>query len=169
MLFRPLFRKIVHWLDSIEYVAIIICCAGIVLLVFFGVLSRFIFHHSIAWSEELARYMFLWGALFGGSAACRNAQHGGIPLLVDKFSHLGQRIIEAVVPLGTAIFLGCLAWQSSKGAMQAFVSGQVSSTTEIPVWIVNGVVASAFYLAAFRCAQGYFERAYRVDRIEIKE
>ncbi|WP_298015622.1 TRAP transporter small permease [uncultured Castellaniella sp.] len=165
---QPL-KKLASWLDSIEYMAIILCCTGIVLLVFFGVLSRFIFHHSIAWSEELARYMFLWGALFGGSAACRNGQHGGIPLLVDKFPYLGQRFIETIVPFGCALFLGCMAWQSYRGAVQAFVSEQVSSTTEIPVWIVNGIVAFAFALATLRCIQGYLERAYRVDQIDIKE
>jgi C4-dicarboxylate transporter DctQ subunit len=169
MLFRQTLKKIAQSLDSIEYIAIVICCVGIVVLVFFGVLSRFIFHHSIAWSEELARYMFLWGALFGGSAACRNGQHGGIPLIVDRFSRRGQRLIEAVVPFGTAVFVGCLAWQSFQGALQAFTSGQTSSTTDIPVWVVNGVVASAFTLATFRCIQGYFERAYRVDQIEIIE
>lgn len=162
-------RSIVSWLDSIEAIAIILCCTGIVLLVFFGVLSRFLFHYSIAWSEELARYMFLWGALFGGSAACRNGQHGGIPMLVDKFSPAGQRIIEAVIPLGMAIFLGTMAWQSYLSAELTFFSGQKSSTTEIPVWIVNGICSLAFALAAFRCIQGYFERAYRVDVIEIKE
>lgn len=166
---RSSFKKATSWLDSIEYIAIVICGAGIVLLVFSGVLSRFIFHYSMAWTEELARYMFLWGALFGGSAACRNAQHGGIPLLVDKFSHRGQRIIEAAVPLGTAVFLACMAWQSYLGTRQAFISGQVSSTTEIPVWVVNGIVTIAFSLATIRCIQGYFERAYRVDQIEIKE
>lgn len=162
-------KKILSWFDSIEFAAIVACGVGIVLLVFFGVLSRFFFHYSIAWSEELARYMFLWGALFGASAACRNAQHGGIPLLVDKFPYAGQRIIEVAVPFGTAFFLGCMAWQSYRSALRAFDSGQVSSTTEIPVWIVNGIAAAAFGLAVLRCIQGYFERAYRVDQIDIKE
>lgn len=162
-------KKVLSWFDSIEFAAIVICGVGIVSLVFFGVLSRFFFHYSIAWSEELARYMFLWGALFGASAACRNAQHGGIPLIVDKFPPVGQRIIEAAVPFGTALFLGVMAWQSYLSAQRAFVSGQVSSTTAIPVWVVNGIMAGAFGLAVLRCIQGYFERAYRVDQIDIKE
>jgi C4-dicarboxylate transporter DctQ subunit len=162
-------KRILSWFDSIEFAAIVICGVGIVSLVFFGVLSRFLFHYSIAWSEELARYMFLWGALFGASAACRNGQHGGIPLLVDKFSYGVQRVFEAAVPFGTAIFLGCMAWQSFLSAQRAFTSGQTSSTTGIPVWVVNGIMAAAFGLAVIRCAQGYFERAYRTDEISVKE
>ena len=164
---KTLAQKALKAVDSIEFFAIVFCCSGIVLLVFFGVLSRFFFHYSIAWSEELARYMFLWGALFGGSAACRNAQHGGIPILVDKLPAAGQRVIEALVPLGMAVLLATLAWQTSKSTIQAFESGQISSTTEMPVWIVNFIVSVAFGLSVFRCVQGFFERAYRVDEIEL--
>lgn len=169
MTVETLAKKVFKTIDSIEYFAVVVCCIGIVVLVFFGVLSRFFFHYSIAWSEELARYMFLWGALFGGAASCRNAQHGGIPLVVDKLSATGQRIVEILVPLGMAVLLAVLAWQTSKSTMQAFMSGQVSSTTEMPVWIVNFIATTAFGLSVFRCVQGLFERAYRVDEIDLKD
>lgn len=48
-----------RWLDRIEKLVIVLCCGGIVILIFSGVLSRFLFHYSIAWSEEMARFLFL--------------------------------------------------------------------------------------------------------------
>lgn len=162
-------RKVSTWLDSLEYMIIVLCGVGIVGLIFLGVISRFVFHFSIAWSEELARYMFLWGALFGASAACRNAQHGGIPMLVDKFPFGAQKLFELIVPVGTAAFLTCMGWQSAMSASRSYTSGQVSSTTEIPVWVVNAIMAGAFFLASVRCIQGYFERAYRLDQINLTD
>ncbi|WP_170167078.1 TRAP transporter small permease [Paracoccus methylarcula] len=156
------------WLDRIEKAIVVFLIGGIVLLVFSGALSRYMFSYSIAWSEELARYFFLWGALFGAAVACRYGQHGGIPLLVDKFPPSVQRWVERLVFAGMLGFLGYLAWQSLGTTGRAFSTGQISTTTKIPVWVVNLGMLIAFCLAILRTIQGYFAGAYRVDRPVIE-
>ncbi len=76
-------RVLTALLDNIERYMIILCMLLIVVLVFLGVLSRFIFHYSIAWSEELVRYLFIWGGLFGAAAGFRYGKHSGVPLIVE--------------------------------------------------------------------------------------
>lgn len=157
-----------RWLDRIEKSVIVLCCGGIVVLIFSGVLSRFLFHYSIAWSEEMARFLFLWGALFGAAAACRRGQHGGIPLLVDKLSPEGQRVVEIIVATGVTLYLGYLAWQSLGTTMRAFSSGQTSTTTQLPIWVVNGGMLLAFALAVLRSIQGFLAGVYRPDETPIE-
>ena len=161
-------RRLGTWLDRAEAAVIIACGAGIVLLIFSGVLSRFVFHYSIAWSEELARFLFLWGALFGAAAACRTGQHGGIPLLMDRLSPGAQRAVEIVVGLGVTGFLGYLAWQSWGTTGRAWSTGQVSTTTGIPIWVVNGGMLLAFLLAVLRSIQGFLTGAYRSDSAHVE-
>jgi C4-dicarboxylate transporter DctQ subunit len=152
------------WLDRLERLIVVGLIGGIVLLVFSGALSRYVFSYSIAWSEELARFFFLWGALFGAAAACRYGQHGGIPLVVDRFPARMQRMAEAIVLVGLLGFLGYLAWQSWGTTLRAYSTGQTSMTTKIPIWVVNAGMCAAFCLAILRTLQGFLAGAYRIDR-----
>lgn len=156
--------KALLWLDRLEKATVVALCGSIVLLVFTGVLSRYIFHYSIAWSEELSRFMFLWGALLGAASACKTGQHGGIPLLVDKFPRGLQRITEVFVGICMLVFLGYLAWQAWGTTQRALMSGQTSMTTGIPVWVINFGMFLAFALAIFRTIQGFIIGSYRIDK-----
>jgi C4-dicarboxylate transporter DctQ subunit len=147
-------------LDRAEFWFIALSCVAIVLLVFAGVLSRFVFAHPMAWSEELARYLFLWAALVGAAAGCRSNQHGGIPLLVHKFSASWQRRVEIFVTALVLVVLGVLAWQSVGSTVQGLQSGQTSLASGIPIWVINGVAMIAYLLAILRTVQGFRAGAY---------
>ena len=147
-------------LDRLEFWFIALACAAIVVLVFLGVLSRFVFAHPMAWSEELARYLFLWATLVGAASGCRNNQHGGIPLLVHKFSPLWQRAVEFFVTGLVLVVLGVLAWQSYASTRQGLESGQTSLASGIPIWVINGIAMAAYALAILRTTQGFRAGAY---------
>ena len=46
-----------------------------VILVFSQVVMRYVFQSSLYWSEELARYLFVWQTWLGASLAVREASH----------------------------------------------------------------------------------------------
>ncbi|MFC6671609.1 TRAP transporter small permease [Marinobacterium aestuariivivens] len=156
--------KATSWLDRLEKFTVVTFCGSIVILIFMGVLSRYFFHYSIAWSEELARFLFLLGALFGAASACKTGQHGGIPLLVDKFPPALQRVTEVFVGICMLVFIGYLAWQSYGTTMRALASGQTSMTTGISIWVINLGMFLAFCLAFVRTVQGLIIGAYRIDK-----
>lgn len=149
-----------HLLDRAEFWFISLACIGIVVLVFAGVLSRFVFAHPMAWSEELARYLFLWAALVGAASACRNNQHGGIPLLVHRFPQSWQRGVEIFVATLVVVVLAVLAWQSFGSTVQGFESGQTSLASGVPIWLINGIALIAYLLAILRTLQGYRAGVY---------
>ena len=157
-------ERLATWLDRIEKTIVVVLVGGIVILVFSGALSRYVFAYSIAWSEELARFFFLWGALFGAAAACKHDEHGGIPLLVGKFPPAWQRRVERLVLVGMLAFLGYLVWQSFGTTGRALSTGQISMTTKIPIWAVNLGMLVAFALAILRTVQGYLLGNFRIDR-----
>jgi C4-dicarboxylate transporter DctQ subunit len=149
-----------HLLDRLEFWFIALACAAIVVLVFLGVLSRFVFAQPMAWSEELARYLFLWAALVGAAAGCRSNQHGGIPLLVHKFPQSWQRVVEFFVTGLVLVVLVVLAWQSFESTSQGVASGQTSLASGVPIWLINGIAMLAYLLAILRTAQGFRAGVY---------
>jgi len=141
-------------LDLLEKYAIVIFLSGIVMMIFSGVLSRFVFHYAIAFTEELSRFFFIWGALMGAAAGMRTGEHSGIPIIADRTGRLGKKIIEYFVAIGVIMFLGYLVSMTALSTMRSFQSGQISTTTEIPIWTINAGMMIAFAMAFLRAIQG---------------
>ncbi|MCP5372966.1 MAG: TRAP transporter small permease [Hyphomicrobiales bacterium] len=149
------------FLDRLEKTVICLFLVVIVGLIFSGVLSRFIFHYAIAFTEELARFMFVWSALLGASAALRTGEHGGIPLLANRFGPAGRKAVEILVALGVIGFMAYLVFMTGVSTMKSFQSGQISTTTEMPVWIINFGMLLAFVMGVLRGIQGFLAGAFR--------
>lgn len=150
-------------LDKAEKWVVVLFLVGIVGMIFSGVLSRYIFYYSIAFTEELARFLFLWGALLGASSAFRTGEHSGIPLLANRFGPRGRRVIEIFVAAGVTVFLCYLVFMTGVSSMKSFQSGQISTTTEIPVWTINFGMMIAFAVGVVRCIQGFLLGAFRPE------
>lgn len=152
---KPFISKVGRTLDWLEKSVIVLFLVSIVLLVFSGVLSRYVFHYSLAFTEELARFLFVWSALLGAAAALRTGDHGGIPLVAGRFGPLGRRAIEIMVALGVIGFMGFLVYMSFVSTSKSYASGQISTTTEIPVWVINAGMLLAFFVGFIRAIQGF--------------
>ena len=70
---------------AIEYIAALLVVAEIVVL-FAGVVSRYVFHQPILWSDELASTLFLWLAMLGAVVALRRDEHMRMTAIVGMVS-----------------------------------------------------------------------------------
>ncbi len=103
-------------------------------LVFIQVVMRYVFSNSLSWSEELARYLFLWQIWVGASYAVKEHRHLRIELIQD-FIHdpFRKKIFELFVLslwLGFSVFL---AFEGSTLTALLFQRGQVSPAMRIPM------------------------------------
>ena len=78
---------------------------GIVLLTFAQVLFRYVFQTSLAWTEELARFMFIWLAALGAAYAFKKRAHFLLRFLVDKLSVGKRMVVETLAVFLMACFL----------------------------------------------------------------
>lgn len=78
MFFRVLSRLI--------EIAIIIGAAFIVSIVTTEVVLRYVFKHSLIFTEELSRYLMVWIVFLGSALAVRDAAHIRINILVKRLS-----------------------------------------------------------------------------------
>lgn len=100
---------------------------AIVVVTFTQVLSRYVLQTSLAWTEELARYLFIWLASLGAAYAFKTRSHFLIRFVVDKFSKSLQYIIETLVAIMLVLFLALFVWQAVLYTLS--VSGQTAPGT----------------------------------------
>jgi tripartite ATP-independent transporter DctM subunit len=79
--------------------------AAEVLVLFAGVVSRYVFHSPIVWSDELASFLFLWLAMLGSVVAYRNAEHMRMTALVSKSSLRVQTYFDVLAGVASVAFL----------------------------------------------------------------
>ena len=68
------------WLTEIP--AALLVVAEIVIL-FAGVVSRYVFNKPLTWSDELASVLFLWLAMLGAVIALRRGEHMRLTTFVN--------------------------------------------------------------------------------------
>ena len=66
---------------------------------------RFVCNDPLAWSEELARYLFVWISFLGAAVGVRMKVHLGIDLLEKALSPLMYKLMAVAVNLAIQIFL----------------------------------------------------------------
>ncbi|HHV64316.1 MAG TPA: TRAP transporter small permease [Peptococcaceae bacterium] len=77
--------RVVGSMIIITFSIMIICC---VLQVF----TRYVLNSSLSWTEELARYTFIWANLLGASYCIRTNSHARVTVIFDALPSRIQRI-----------------------------------------------------------------------------
>ena len=78
----------------------VILMSAIGLVLSFQVIMRYVFHSSLGWSEELARYMFVWLVFIGISYGAKVMRH----IKIDAFLYLFPKCMRPyIVILGDTI------------------------------------------------------------------
>lgn len=94
---------------SIEYIAALMVLAEIIVL-FSGVVSRYVFHMPIVWSDELASTLFLWLSMLGAVVALRRGAHMRMTAVVSKLSKDRQVMVETFSVVASLAFLLLFIW-----------------------------------------------------------
>lgn len=122
---------------------------AIVAVTFAQVLFRYVFQLSLAWTEELARFIFMWLASLGAAYAFKTRSHFALRFIADKFSDTGQKILAALVTLLMSGFLLVFIWKGVEYVQS--VSGQIGPSTGLPMAVpyfsaVVGGVLMLYYV-----------------------
>jgi len=126
--------------------------AAMVLLVFANVLTRYVFHISIAWSEEIARFLFVFVVAIGSVIAMARDEH----LSVEFFTYFNSpkliRIFKGISLIFVAIALSVLVFGGTQ--LVQLGMGHPAPVTGIPLGYVTLVVvvsmASMLAIAIFK-------------------
>jgi TRAP-type transport system small permease protein len=112
----------------------------IMLFVIFGqVVTRYLFDYTPEWSEELARYLFVWVVFLGSALIMGESGHLAVQFLPLKFKDrpLGT-FFDIIINISSYIFIGILFWQGLR--MTRIMTFQMSPGMDIPMSYVYAVI-----------------------------
>jgi TRAP-type C4-dicarboxylate transport system permease small subunit len=140
-----------HAVESIVVILLAVMVAVLVLQVFF----RFVMDDPLAWSEELARYAFVWVTFLGAAVAFRHGSHIVVDTIVRMFPQGTQTALAWVVDLLVVAALLVLLVQGI--GIVAVTADTVSTMLEVPMsWVYAALPVSAGLMLAYQA-----ERALR--------
>ncbi|WP_085505763.1 TRAP transporter small permease [Thalassobacillus devorans] len=141
-----------------EYLSLILFSV-MVLLVSAQIFSRFIFNFSLGWSEELARYTFIWFVYISISLAAKHNRHLRIEV---GLNFLTKRFGNAVLHFTDLCWLSfnlLMVVYGAKMVQQLMNSIQVSAVTEINMGYVYLIIPIGFGLMSLRIIQNMWKRS----------
>lgn len=113
----------------------VIVFAVMLTITFVNVVSRYVFHFGLSFSEELVTHLAVLLSGLGASQAVRNESHYDIPLLdgliPKKLSYLFKLFSAAL----TTVFCLYMAYMGAVMVTQQFALHKLSAAMRIPEWI----------------------------------
>ena len=76
-----------------------------IVVLFTGVMARYVFHAPLIWTDELASILFLWLAMLGSVIALQRSEHMRLTAVVGGMSPAGRARTEALASAAVAVFL----------------------------------------------------------------
>lgn len=99
---------------------------------------------SIAW--EYSSYLMAASFTFGAAMTLRVGGHIRVVLLLKNVPAPLQRGLEVLAALAGFGFMAFLTWAMTKFAFSAFMRGQVSTSSDTPLWFPQAVVTFGMLL-----------------------
>ena len=79
--------------------------AAEIVVLFSGVVARYVFVRPLVWSDELASILFLWLAMLGAVAAFQRGEHMRMTALVTRLKPKARAFVEVIAVAGSLAFL----------------------------------------------------------------
>ena len=143
-------HSILKKLNNVETVVCEILLASFVALLFAQIIARQVFNHSLAWSEELSTYMFVWFAYLGAVVATKMSAHNRVtfqfkyfPAWVGKYS----LVLSDLIWVAFNVYFVYLSYQFIFVFMNAFWKSQ---TLGVPMKYLYMILPIAFSLMTIR-------------------
>src|SRR5258708_2866282 len=119
-----------------------------VVILFCGVISRYVFRNPFVWSDELASILFLWLAMLGAVVAFRRAQHMRMSTLVARASPRWRPFFEAFAVALAVAFLALILHPAIEYA--ADEAAIVTPALEIPnIWRAAAIPVGCVLMLLF--------------------
>lgn len=143
----------------IEWTLASVFLSIVMLSVFLQVLARYVFHWSLPWPEELARYCFIWGSLLGAGIALEKRKLHDIDIVFNMLPKIVQPFISFMINLLALGFLVILVLYGIE--LLSVTHQQMSSALVIRMSYVYGAVPFAGSLMLisqfFNTMEKYFQ------------
>lgn len=141
-------KKVISCLDALMKGVIILTTVVMILSCTLQVLSRFVLSHPFSWTEEMARFSFIWWSFFGAAYVVRLNGHLGMDLLIKILPYKGRWVLQRISFLISLAFCLLVTYQGIK--ITAIQAGQLGDLVPISMaWVYSVVPVTGGIMAIY--------------------
>ncbi|MEA1940130.1 MAG: TRAP transporter small permease [Candidatus Caldatribacteriota bacterium] len=96
-------KEIGDYLNSIIKIFIFLMLAAMTIIITAQIICR-VFFTALSWTEELSRYLLVWGSLLAATIAYKQGSHIAINFIVEKLKDKRRKTITIFTNIMTIIF-----------------------------------------------------------------
>ena len=132
---RHLWRRLTYWYGELLSWLLAISLGILVIPVALQIFSRFtaLIPHYI-WTEEMARFLFVWTIMIGAMIGVRESTHFEVDLW-PRLSARAEAAIKLVARLGVLVVAIVFVWAGIK--FTGFGWYRISELAELPLWLIH--------------------------------
>ena len=157
-------RRLNTWLAKVLDWVIGAIMVAIVIVLFIGVILRYLFNAPLFWSEEVTVLGMIWMTFLGGAILVRDDKNVCITILCDMCPPRGAawiRIVAEILVLGILAVMIWLSWQVTRRL--AFSTTPALRISES--WFGYALIAG-FILMLFYQVQKVYVLLFRRDTVD---
>ena len=132
--------------NKILSAVITVLFAALVLATFGQVVFRYLIGYSLYWSEEAARYLFVWITFLGSAVALQKGVHIGFDILIEKHPQKMQKWVVLCGDLSVLAFMIFITYQGTVMVRMNMI--QQSPALELSMGAVMAAIPLGFALMA---------------------
>jgi TRAP-type C4-dicarboxylate transport system permease small subunit len=148
--------------DRIGGVMCAILFGVMTIVVIVGVFFRYVVNSPLSWTEEVSRYLMIWGASVGISLGLRAEEHVGLTVVLDAIKSRPVRMVfHTVIYLLVLGFVGVMFFYSL--AMTRDGKFMQMQSLDLTMLIAFAAVPAAMLLAIVQLTLMYLLKLVRGD------
>jgi len=131
-------NKCLNWVSIISITVMLF-------IIFLQVIFRYVLHSSLTFSEELARYLFVWTVFMGSAVVARDNGHIVVGVLTERLKGKKAKYVKSAAYIFTMTFVAILFYQGLR--MMKLSSFQHSPALGISMsWVYLAIPVATFVM-----------------------
>lgn len=125
-------KKLLDWLEKICIVGSIFTFAVMIIMGVLQVVGRYVaFGNYLFFTEEVARYMFIWGVFLASPVCLRRQSHAAVTLFVNWMPKKARKVVLTIASLCCIFFFFLIFYKGIE--LTSVTWRQASPALEIPM------------------------------------
>jgi TRAP-type C4-dicarboxylate transport system permease small subunit len=136
-------RKLERFFDLVDRMVKFICMClfgAMTIIIFIQIVGRYVLPIPYSWTEELARYLMIWGAFIGACSLIRTGENISVDFFIEKLPVKLKNRINDVIEI-IIFFLIAYVLKIALAILPRLGFQQISQALEIPMfWAYLGLL-----------------------------
>ena len=128
------FKKLMDYISGVEKFALVVVFIIITVITFVNVLSRFVFHASLSWSEEIVINIATLLTMLGCARCTREGTMITLSLVFDNVGVTGKKILSVIATIASFAFYGILIKTGFAKVATQMANGKATFSLGWPEW-----------------------------------